>query len=189
MERDAQGPERPAHQGDRHDRARRRRLRSECHDRRGQRRPHENRLFRHSNRRRRNECRRGGAVLKRWDVPALLWAIVVCALVLHSGYLWFGKRLAPDPDILALLPTEQRDATVRQAFNQTIDAATQRVIVLIGADDWSAAKHAADAYESVLAGQTRMIEPIAAENAADSDIIKMFYGNRLGLLAARAGGA
>ncbi|HEY6198010.1 MAG TPA: MMPL family transporter, partial [Candidatus Binatia bacterium] len=85
--------------------------------------------------------------MKRWDVPALLWAIVVCALVLHSGYLWLGKRLAPDADILALLPTEQRDATVRQAFNQTIDAATQRVIVLIGADDWSAAKRAADAYE------------------------------------------
>ena len=123
--------------------------------------------------------------MKRWDVPALLWAVVVCALVLHSGYLWLGKRLAPDADILALLPTEQRDATVRQAFNQTIDAATQRVIVLIGADDWSASKRAADAYGVVLAGQTRMIEPIAAENAADSDIIKMFYGNRLGLLAAR----
>jgi predicted exporter len=123
--------------------------------------------------------------LSRRNVPALLWAAVACALVFHNAYLWLGKQIAPDTDILALLPVEQRDPMLRQAFTQIVDAASQRLVVLIGADGWSPAVRAADAYEGVLAEQTHLIEPAAKANDAALDGLNVFAAHRLGLLTAR----
>ena len=62
-----------------------------------------------------------------------------------------GKRIAPDTDILALLPVQERDPVLQQAFAHMVDSAQQRLIVLVGADDWVEAGRAADIYHAVLA--------------------------------------
>ena len=56
-------------------------------------------------------------------VFAWVWALVVCFLLLHIAYLWLGKRIAPDTDILALLPVQERDPVLEQAFTRMVDSA------------------------------------------------------------------
>ena len=77
---------------------------------------------------------------------AWLWSLVVCLLVVHTSYLWLNQGIAPETDILALLPLQQRDPILQQAFTQKVDTGHQRLVVLIGADDWMHARDAADAY-------------------------------------------
>ena len=79
----------------------------------------------------------------------LLWAAVVFLVLAHNGYLWFGKQVVPVTDILALLPMQQHDPLLQQAFNRMVDAAQQRLIVLVGAPDWTEASRAADAFTAV----------------------------------------
>lgn len=88
--------------------------------------------------------------MKRRILLAVLWGLVVCLLLLHNAYLWLGERVTPDTDILALLPAQQHDAVLQQAFSRMAEAAQQRLIVIVGADDWSEAKRAADLYFEVL---------------------------------------
>ena len=38
---------------------------------------------------------------------------MVAALIGHNAYLWLG-RITPDTDILALLPTQERDPALQQ---------------------------------------------------------------------------
>ena len=59
---------------------------------------------------------------------AWVWGLVVCFLVVHNVYLWFGKGLAPDTDILALLPIEERDPVLQRAFARMVDSGQQRLI-------------------------------------------------------------
>ncbi|HWX02161.1 MMPL family transporter [Collimonas sp.] len=89
---------------------------------------------------------------------ALPWALVVALLLAHNGYLWLVKGVVPDTDILALLPVQQRDPVLQQAFTHMVDAAQQRVIVLVGADDWEHARSAADAYNAVLARHADVLQ-------------------------------
>jgi predicted alpha/beta-hydrolase family hydrolase len=70
--------------------------------------------------------------------------------VIHSGYLWWQQRLVPDTNILALLPAQGRDPVLQRALPQMVEAAEQRVIVLIGAADWDDARRAAAAYRNPL---------------------------------------
>jgi predicted exporter len=42
--------------------------------------------------------------------------LVVCLLLGHNAYLWLGKRIVPDTDILALLPVQERDPMLQQSF-------------------------------------------------------------------------
>ena len=70
-------------------------------------------------------------------VFAWVWALVVGFLLVHIPYLWLGERIAPDTDILALLPVQERDPVLQQAFTRVVDSAQQRLIVLVGADDWA----------------------------------------------------
>jgi len=88
---------------------------------------------------------------------ALLWALVVCLLLGHNAWLWLGQRIAPDTDILALLPLDERDPVLQQSFTHMVDSAQQRVVVLVGAKDWSDAGRAADAYRKVLAPHGELI--------------------------------
>lgn len=82
---------------------------------------------------------------------ALAWAFIVCLLVGHNAWLWLGQRIAPDTDILALLPLEKRDPVLQQSFTHMVDSAQQRVVALVGAKEWSTAGKAADAYRAALA--------------------------------------
>ena len=58
-------------------------------------------------------------------LPAWLWAAVVCLSLAHNVYLWIGQRLAPDSDILALLPVEKRDPVLQKAFSKMVESAQQ----------------------------------------------------------------
>ncbi|AIY41882.1 membrane protein [Collimonas arenae] len=89
---------------------------------------------------------------------ALMWVLAVGLLLAHNGYLWLVKGVVPDTDILALLPVEQRDPVLQQAFTHMVDAAQQRLIVLVGADDWEHARSAADAYNAVLAKHPALLQ-------------------------------
>ena len=119
------------------------------------------------------------------DVLVWMWALVVCLLLAHNVYLWFGKRIAPDTDILALLPVEERDPVLRQAFTRMVDSAQQRLIVLVGADDWAQARDAANAYADVLAQHPALLQ--AADPMTDPrDWLALFQPHRLALLTSKA---
>ena len=89
---------------------------------------------------------------------ALLWALVVCLLVGHNAWLWLGKGIVPDTDILALLPLDERDPVLQQSFTHMVDSAQQRVVVLVGAQEWLDAGRAADAYRAVLAPHGALLD-------------------------------
>ncbi|MDN4058072.1 MMPL family transporter [Massilia sp. YIM B02769] len=95
--------------------------------------------------------------MKRQHRLAALWALVVCLLLGHNAWLWLGQRIAPDTDILALLPLDERDPVLQQSFTHMVDSAQQRVVVLVGAKDWNDAGRAADAYRKVLAPHGALI--------------------------------
>jgi predicted exporter len=97
--------------------------------------------------------------------------------------LWWQERLAPDTDILALLPTQQRDPARQRALAQMVEAAQQRVIVLIGAADWEATRNAANAYRITLAPYRHLLQ--AADRIGErteSDWLAVFKNHRLTLL-------
>lgn len=112
----------------------------------------------------------------------VLWALVVALLVAHNSYLWLGKRIAPDTDILALLPVQERDPVLQQSFTHMVDAAQQRVIVLIGAEDWEDTKKAANAYTQVLSTHKDLFDITSLSEKTQSDWLAPFQKNRLGLL-------
>jgi predicted exporter len=88
-----------------------------------------------------------------------LWAGVVGLLLAHNLYIWLGARLATDSDILALLPVENRDPVLEKAFSHMVESAQQRLIVLIGANDWDQAIRAADRYLEALAPGKNLLTP------------------------------
>nr|WP_295777209.1 MMPL family transporter [Rhodoferax sp.] len=79
-----------------------------------------------------------------------VWLVLVVAIVGHNLWLWTGGRLQLDTDVLAMLPQDERDATARNVTRALADAASRRIVVLIGGADWAAARRAADAYEKTL---------------------------------------
>jgi len=128
--------------------------------------------------------------LSQRKVWAAVWALVVCLLVVHNAYLWLSGRIAPDSDILALLPEQQRDPVQQQAFTHMVESAQQRLIILVGADDWTRASRAADAYGAVLARHKDLfqIEDRVARQQ-ERDWLQLFKQHRLALLTARADAA
>ncbi len=114
---------------------------------------------------------------------AWLWSLVVCLLVVHTSYLWLNQRIAPETDILALLPLQQRDPVLQQAFTQMVDTGQQRLIVLIGADDWMQAGDAADAYVSELSPYNDLLQ-LDQRATFDSrqEWLGLFRQHRLALL-------
>jgi predicted exporter len=116
--------------------------------------------------------------------PALAWAwaLVVCLLLAHNAYLWLGQRIVPDTDILALLPVQERDPVLQQSFTHMVDAAQQRVIVLVGAADWDDAKRAADAYSAVLATKPDLLQATQLSEQTQTDWLANFQQHRLILL-------
>ncbi|WP_093387953.1 MMPL family transporter [Rugamonas rubra] len=119
---------------------------------------------------------------------ALLWAVVVGLLLGHNAYLWLVKRIVPDTDIMALLPTQERDPVLQQSFTHMVDAAQQRLVVLVGAADWNDAKRAADAYSAVLAARPELFEATAVNEQTQADWLTLFQQHRLVLLTAQQEG-
>jgi len=116
---------------------------------------------------------------------ALLWAFAVCLLLGHNAYLWLVQRIVPDTDIMALLPVQERDPLLQQSFSHMVDAAQQRVVVLVGAADWEDARRAADAYGAVLAARKDVFEATPINEQTQSDWLSLFQRHRLALLTAQ----
>lgn len=116
---------------------------------------------------------------------ALLWAMVVCLLLGHNAYLWLVKRIVPDTDIMALLPVQERDPVLQQSFLHMVDAAQQRVVVLVGAADWQDAKRAADAYSATLDARKDLFEATPINDQTQADWLSLFQQHRLTLLTAQ----
>ena len=122
-----------------------------------------------------------GLNLRRW--APWFWAAVVAVVVIHNGYLWWHHRLVPDTDILALLPVLGRDPVLQRALPQMVEAAEQRVIVLIGATDWDDARRAAAVYRQSIAPFPHLLS--AAEAITErtrTDWLETFKNHRLTLL-------
>ena len=115
---------------------------------------------------------------------ALLWLVAVCLLLGHNVYLWVVKRIVPDTDIMALLPVQERDPVLQQSFSHMVDAAQQRLIVLVGADDWDDARRAADAYSATLAARKDVFEATPINEQTQNDMLSLFQRHRLTLLTA-----
>jgi predicted exporter len=121
--------------------------------------------------------------LSKSKVLAWGWVLVVGLLIVHNAYLWLGKQVVPDSDILALLPVQDRDPVLQQAFTHMVDSAQQRLIVLIGAENWDDASRAADVYRKVLAQHTDLFQftdPVTDQ--AERDWLALFQQHRLILL-------
>ena len=113
---------------------------------------------------------------------AWVWALVICLLLTHCIYLWLGKRVAPDTDILALLPVQERDPLLQDAFVRMVDSAQQRLVVLVGTGDWTEAVRAADAYFAVLAPRTDLLQLDRVADQTRGDGLALFQQHRLVLL-------
>jgi len=123
-------------------------------------------------------------MMRKWF--ALAWGLVVCLLLAGDGYLWLGKRITPDTDILALLPVEERDPVLQQAFAHMVDSAQQRLVIVIGATEWNDAKRAADAYNAVLARHADLFLPQAAVDSMQSDWLAQWSRHSLLLMTPAA---
>ena len=82
---------------------------------------------------------------------ARIWLVVVIAIAIHLAWLLIGGRLQLDTDVLAMLPQDERQPAVQQATRALADAASRRVVVLVGGSDWASARRAADAYAASIA--------------------------------------
>jgi predicted exporter len=115
-----------------------------------------------------------------------LWGFVVCLLLAHNSYLWLHQRIAPETDILALLPLQERDPVLQQAFTQMVDTGQQRLIVLVGADDWTQARDAADAYHSALSPHRDLLQlEQPSTSQSQQEWLGLFRQHRIGLLTAQ----
>ncbi|NHZ42856.1 MMPL family transporter [Massilia aquatica] len=123
--------------------------------------------------------------VKRHKWLAWIWALVVCALLGHNAYLWIVQRIVPDTDILALLPVQERDRVLQESFTHMVDAAQQRVIVLVGAADWNDARRAADAYNAVLATRPGVLEAVKLSDETQGDWLAPFQKHSVALLTAQ----
>ncbi len=121
--------------------------------------------------------------MKHRTLFALLWALIVALLLAHSASLWLNKRIVLDTDILALLPTQERDPVLQRAFSQVVDSAQQKMIVLVGAKDWEQARRAADAYRAILAPHSELLQ--FADNLSEQtqqDWLALFNQHRTVLI-------
>lgn len=115
----------------------------------------------------------------------MAWAMMVALLLAHAGWLWHGNRLNLDTDILAMLPAEERDPVLQQAIGHMADVAQQRMVVLVGSDDWGRTQQAADAYRNVLLPHAEQFQLDDRPPRENQDAwLGQFSPHRLALLTA-----
>jgi predicted exporter len=123
--------------------------------------------------------------LKQRNLFALLWALVLTLTLALGASQWMSKRVALDTDILALLPAPERDPVLQQAFTQMVDSAQQKMIVMVGANDWASAQRAADAYRAVLAPHGDVLQfADGASEQTQQDWLTLFQKHRSVLMTA-----
>jgi len=78
---------------------------------------------------------------------ASAWLGVVLLLAAHQWVFWHADRI--DTDILALLPQDEQAPELSRATRQLAAIAARSIVVLVGADDGSAAAQAARRFDAV----------------------------------------
>lgn len=117
---------------------------------------------------------------------ALLWVLVTTLLLGYNAWLWGTRSVAPDTDILALLPVQERDPVLQRSFSHMVDFAQQRMVVLVGAPSWEDAKRASAAYRKVLSATPGVFRELAPMGNAEQDWLAQFKDHRLVLLTPEA---
>lgn len=113
------------------------------------------------------------------------WAAIVLAVLIHNGYLWWQQRLVPDSNILSLLPADKRDPLRQRALAHMVEAAQQKVIILIGAAEWDQARRTAAVYRQALAPFPHLvIVGTGLNERSPSDWLATFREHRSALLTA-----
>lgn len=101
-----------------------------------------------------------GPTLRRgWLWAAWLWLAVVLAALAHQQRFWQEGQF--DTDVLALLPVEAQSPALARATRMLADSAARRVVILIGAPEWSQARQAAQAWRGGLVTDWRAVTPAA----------------------------
>lgn len=118
-----------------------------------------------------------------WRRLAWAWLLVVLAVSLHNGWVWLIEKRAPETDILALLPAEERDPLVGQAIAKVADAAQQHLVVLVGHRDWARARAAAAAYRGELDKTPQWFKPATALAAEQQQALAGWWAHRGALLS------
>ena len=117
-------------------------------------------------------------------LAALLWLGVVAAAVLYL-LLRLHDGVQFQTDLLALLPQEERDATVQHAKEKVAALFGQRIVLLVGDDDRDAARSAGAELAQVL-GDTGIASSVTFTLPSDGfrRLGQMFFPYRFGLLTA-----
>ena len=115
-----------------------------------------------------------------WRLLAIVWTLVVAALVAHQVYLWRGG-LEVDTDVLALLPREERDEGAQAALERLAERAARRVVVLVGAKGAEEAARGADAFLAALGPIARPVE--AKAEASSQALAELLGPSKEGLLS------
>ncbi|HEY1851481.1 MAG TPA: hypothetical protein VGG60_10690 [Candidatus Binataceae bacterium] len=116
-------------------------------------------------------------------IAALAWVVVVASL---SVVLVFQLRrgVTMQTDMTALIPMEDRDFAISRAKERVAEILTERVFLLVGADDRARARGAGAQLAKTLAdsGLTRSVTYRVSSDSLKS-LVKMYFPYRFGLLA------
>ncbi|KMN49132.1 hypothetical protein VL04_21325 [Chromobacterium violaceum] len=115
----------------------------------------------------------GPSRAQRW--LAACWLAMLLLAAGHNGWLWLGGGARLETDILAMLPQNRQDAAAQDATRQLADAASRRVVVLLGARDWADARRAADAYVAAILASGQPLAPRYRVSQLESDGWLGFY--------------
>ncbi|HXN86115.1 MAG TPA: MMPL family transporter [Candidatus Binataceae bacterium] len=115
-------------------------------------------------------------------IAALVWGLVVAAVGV-TLLLQFHRGIELQTDMTALLPTEERDASLQRAKDQVTEILAKRIFVLIGDDDRSNARAAGAALAKALEG-SGMTTAVTYRIRQDSlkSLGTMYFPHRFGLL-------
>ena len=114
---------------------------------------------------------------------AWVWLAVVLAVGGHTAWLYFGSHLSIDTDVLAMLPQNQRDPALQKVTDKLTNAASRRIVVLVGGQDWESAEKGGDAFATALArSQARISVRYHADNAQTATWLDFFTPYRAQLL-------
>lgn len=110
---------------------------------------------------------------------AWAWLLVVVVLAAHQVQFWRAGDV--DADVLALLPGADADPALRRADERIAAAATDQVVVVLAADDWTRTRAAAEAFLAALPADGPL-QPLAAGAGLD-DALAFYAPHRAGVLS------
>lgn len=98
--------------------------------------------------------------------PWLAWIWLAVALAVGAHQVDFWRQMPIESDVMALLPQDANDPVLNDVTRRIADASAQKIVVLLGADDASGARAAAEAYRGTLESLDRQTPLPFAESEA-----------------------